>query len=107
MPGVAPLLTTEAVQITLDYPELPGNVRKLVVEAGGRSEERRVGKECRSRCDWSSDVCSSDLDAGGRAAAHDRGGADHARLPRAPRQRPEARRRGRREIGRASCRERV
>src|SRR5476649_1274984 len=29
--------------------------------AGQRSEERRVGKECRSRCDWSSDVCSSDL----------------------------------------------
>src|SRR5579875_2490781 len=28
---------------------------------GARSEERRVGKECRSRCDWSSDVCSSDL----------------------------------------------
>src|SRR5579875_1487792 len=28
---------------------------------GLRSEERRVGKECRSRCDWSSDVCSSDL----------------------------------------------
>src|ERR1044072_902251 len=26
-----------------------------------RSEERRVGKECRSQCDWSSDVCSSDL----------------------------------------------
>src|SRR6202049_1675481 len=26
-----------------------------------RSEERRVGTECRSRCDWSSDVCSSDL----------------------------------------------
>src|SRR5882672_1350065 len=26
-----------------------------------KSEERRVGKECRSRCDWSSDVCSSDL----------------------------------------------
>src|SRR5579875_262331 len=22
-----------------------------------RSEERRVGKECRSLCDWSSDVC--------------------------------------------------
>src|SRR5438309_200991 len=44
--------------------------------AKSRSEERRVGKECRSRwttdnssrrrhtrwnCDWSSDVCSSDL----------------------------------------------
>src|SRR5215211_8750450 len=28
-----------------------------------RSEERRVGKECRSLCDWSSDVCSSDLGA--------------------------------------------
>src|SRR5215204_4817657 len=27
-----------------------------------RSEESRVGKECRSLCDWSSDVCSSDLD---------------------------------------------
>src|SRR5476649_555432 len=28
-----------------------------------RSEERRVGKECRSLCDWSSDVCSSDLES--------------------------------------------
>src|SRR4030095_1295351 len=35
---------------------LPGTV-----ELPHRSEERRVGKECRSRCDWSSDVCSSDL----------------------------------------------
>src|SRR6185503_8250763 len=26
-----------------------------------RSEERRVGKECRCSRDWSSDVCSSDL----------------------------------------------
>ncbi len=35
-PGRAPsLLTPEAVQITLTYPELPGNVQKLVVEAGG------------------------------------------------------------------------
>src|SRR5476649_1536678 len=32
--------------------------------AGGRSEERRVGKECRSRCDWSSDVCSPICKAG-------------------------------------------
>src|SRR5476649_88936 len=41
--------------------------------ARGRSEERRVGKECRSRCDWSSDVCSSDLlsvAAGGPVAGH-------------------------------------
>src|SRR5215211_3127462 len=30
--------------------------------ASSRSEERRVGKECRSLCDWSSDVCSSDLE---------------------------------------------
>src|SRR5947209_7147594 len=28
---------------------------------GARSEERRVGKECRYWRDWSSDVCSSDL----------------------------------------------
>src|ERR1035437_989987 len=33
-----------------------------VTSAGGwRSEERRVGKECRYWRDWSSDVCSSDL----------------------------------------------
>src|SRR5579875_3780885 len=31
------------------------------VRVVARSEERRVGKECRSLCDWSSDVCSSDL----------------------------------------------
>src|SRR5882672_4793132 len=30
-------------------------------ELSARSEERRVGKEGRSLCDWSSDVCSSDL----------------------------------------------
>src|SRR5438132_1174235 len=41
-----------------------------------RSEERRVGKEWRSLCDWSSDVCSSDLfflcevDVGFKVAAH-------------------------------------
>src|SRR5579875_2376421 len=35
---------------------------KLFWRSGmNRSEERRVGKECRSLCDWSSDVCSSDL----------------------------------------------
>ncbi len=37
IPGVAPLLDTEAVQITLNYPELPGNEQKLVVEAGGHA----------------------------------------------------------------------
>src|SRR5947209_6954803 len=30
---------------------------------GIRSEERRVGKECRYWRDWSSDVCSSDLNS--------------------------------------------
>src|SRR5882672_11014615 len=34
---------------------------KRAAKAVERSEERRVGKECRSLCDWSSDVCSSDL----------------------------------------------
>src|SRR5882672_1275385 len=38
-----------------------------------RSEERRVGKECRSLCDWSSDVCSSDLDS--------RAGRRHGAVP--------------------------
>src|SRR5579875_2989081 len=31
-----------------------------VIKAQDRKSVR-VGKECRSRCDWSSDVCSSDL----------------------------------------------
>src|SRR5438034_1237380 len=34
-----------------------------------RSEERRVGKEWRSLCDWSSDVCSSDLTVEGTLGA--------------------------------------
>src|SRR5882672_4971457 len=72
-----------------------------------RSEERRVGKECRSLCDWSSDVCSSDLfigldghlvrklgDSDGLTDTHfanDRCGRHFERV----------------QIGRASCRERV
>src|SRR5947207_2028075 len=34
---------------------------RTVASDDRRSEERRVGKEGRSLCDWSSDVCSSDL----------------------------------------------
>src|SRR5882672_555365 len=43
-----------------------------------RSEERRVGKECRSLCDWSSDVCSSDLapDQSGKVRAQARHHSD-------------------------------
>src|SRR5215204_3612333 len=71
------------------------------------SEERRVGKECRSRCDWSSDVCSSDLH--GRHGLGDDELADLVddrlaglveRLYVGP-QRPGL------QLGRASCRERV
>src|SRR5918997_955511 len=72
-----------------------------------RSEERRVGKECRSLCDWSSDVCSSDLDAPGAVSeigygawgigGAQWGGADDDESIQALN----------REIGRASCRERV
>src|SRR5476649_1150129 len=42
-------------------------------KAPTRSEERRVGKECRSRCDWSSDVCSPIYDQGSTIliVAHD------------------------------------
>src|SRR5215218_4698938 len=72
-----------------------------------RSEERRVGKECRSRCDWSSDVCSSDLvllaheaavehgEAGGRHEQHEGRAGKHPGII------------SRQQIGRASCRERV
>src|SRR5215204_4112147 len=72
-----------------------------------RSEERRVGKECRSRCDWSSDVCSSDLDnLTGSLEALDAAVAqvsEHERELLAP----AVDRVWRDEIGRASCRERV
>src|SRR3990172_6842747 len=37
----------------------------------GRSEERRGGEEGRCRCDWSSDVCSSDLPAQRTPRGHD------------------------------------
>src|SRR5476649_917779 len=78
-----------------------------VMISRSRSEERRVGKECRSRCDWSSDVCSSDLGAGlCRRAPHvhaDRG-VDAAGVGRDHRRR---RHDQPLQIGRASCRERV
>src|SRR5436190_159495 len=41
--------------------ELPGEKTLNRPSCSKRSEERRVGKEWRSLCDWSSDVCSSDL----------------------------------------------
>src|SRR6476646_1930355 len=44
-----------------DPPLLPPTEHERGLSHAIRSEERRVGKECRSRCDWSSDVCSSDL----------------------------------------------
>src|SRR6476646_5029558 len=76
-------------------------------KVASRSEERRVGKECRSRCDWSSDVCSSDLPVGGGDVRPD-GERRHGRLP-GPHQ-PEDEHdqaEGGQQIGRASCRERV
>src|SRR5476649_2243403 len=81
-----------------------GYARDFVI---ARSEERRVGKECRSRCDWSSDVCSSDLK--GRVVYHElapRPGYRKRIYPGKPhpRLRPGLRHR---QIGRASCRERV
>src|SRR5215218_8046859 len=72
-----------------------------------RSEERRVGKECRSLCDWSSDVCSSDLAVNETAIlfgvpASAANGVIMYNNPATPN--------GfqfRNKIGRASCRERV
>src|ERR1035437_6405400 len=84
------------------------DARTVLVAAlhGFRSEERRVGKEGRSRRAWSSAVCSSDLYDGTHlfgaaglplpaACAGEYGRADRAG-GRAPRL----------QIGRASCRER-
>src|SRR5438105_12439388 len=76
-------------------------------------------RHTRSTRDWSSDVCSSDLDQrfprGGRGGSADLAGDAGTALAEAPPD--EARRRGRphltrdrglvAEIGRASCRERV
>src|SRR5215211_5056583 len=72
-----------------------------------RSEERRVGKECRSLCDWSSDVCSSDL---GDERANDlrrRRQDHHAADDRVNLVQLELEPGRDAEIGRASCRERV
>src|SRR5262252_6580046 len=72
-----------------------------------RSEERRVGRECRSRCDWSSDVCSSDLFGLTSTQRYDeavewaRRGVEVNPNLRYPYRVLAA------EIGRASCRERV
>src|SRR5476649_1527264 len=72
-----------------------------------RSEERRVGKECRSRCDWSSDVCSSDL----LVDLDDLLKQCYALLAAGQRKGLEGPARGGHglvdKIGRASCRERV
>src|SRR5215211_1147080 len=81
--------------------------RNTVTTPSRRSEERRVGKECRSLCDWSSDVCSSDLLVGVDVADTRHHGLveqlafDLGVL--APQHRDDAVE----EIGRASCRERV
>src|SRR5476649_2409405 len=72
-----------------------------------RSEERRVGKECRSRCDWSSDVCSSDLHGRDARRWHDTCRPDEFSsgvLHVHPGMRADA---AEHQIGRASCRERV
>src|SRR5476649_1910491 len=72
-----------------------------------RSEERRVGKECRSLCDWSSDVCSSDLEHHGDRLKH-RPLREHDGENQAEHHEREIFRRAeQQQIGRASCRERV
>src|SRR5476649_1829770 len=72
-----------------------------------RSEERRVGKECRSLCDWSSDVCSSDLVFRFVQRPWRHGIKSHARGIEAIAGKITARPDAEAEIGRASCRERV
>src|SRR5882672_5752723 len=72
-----------------------------------RSEERRVGKECRSRCDWSSDVCSSDLDALEEGRGKDGGTWMFSYPPWISVSRVMPMLLQFSKIGRASCRERV
>src|SRR6266496_2587378 len=72
-----------------------------------RSEERRVGKECRSLRDWSSDVCSSDLHHAHRRGHRRPQSRRHLQRRAECGPRSEQRRAHRRQIGRASCRERV
>src|SRR5476649_1443992 len=72
-----------------------------------RSEERRVGKECRSRCDWSSDVCSSDLYACADIPRDHAAGPDHRAITDRHTRQDNGATADPDEIGRASCRERV
>src|ERR1035441_10291641 len=73
-PAAAPLLVccgaAGAVEGTPKSDFNPSRLLRISIHIAPRSEERRVGKECRrtmgrrhTRClsDWSSDVCSSDL----------------------------------------------
>src|SRR5437588_152700 len=57
-------------KIDIGLPLVPSKepLRSTTASLACRSEERRVGKEDRSLCDWSSDVCSSDLGISDRAA---------------------------------------
>src|ERR1035437_7899867 len=72
-----------------------------------RSEERRVGKECRSRRDGSSDVCSSDLEVRERARAVPLRARSAVRRCLAPLRAHRDLQNRSQQIGRASCRERV
>src|SRR6202049_4102260 len=63
--------------------------RQWILEKPGllaRSEERRVGKEGRYQCDWSSDVCSSDLDGRFVESPAIREGAEGQSIQKRPRQ---------------------
>src|ERR1035437_7824724 len=72
-----------------------------------RSEERRVGKECRSRRDWSSDVFSSDLTGIVEKVALNAPGFVIHLLPFRSGIDKHFQVFGLQQIGRASCRERV
>src|ERR671916_735575 len=71
-----------------------------------RSEERRVGKEGRSLCDWSSDVCSSDLSHAAIRESKENEGETSRNADHALRIVEQERCDSADEVGRASCRER-
>src|SRR5476649_1026950 len=72
-----------------------------------RSEERRVGKECRSLCDWSSDVCSSDLIGPVEITTDEKSRIGCPEIDKRGDDMGHRSIHADRQIGRASCRERV
>src|ERR1035437_9641563 len=83
------------------------NLSNSLANAHTRSEERRVGKECRYWRDWSSDVCSSDLTIKAGNSSKGLGRRELGKSGTYTGQLIKLIGKRAHQIGRASCRERV